>query len=905
MIRTFLYWAILSWVVGGTALAQAPIALTGGKVAKFRDSAVAGQDSAKVIFNNDTGLQNLADPTCTGSPGGATLRLSTNVQTNALVQLPCANWSVSGGGFRYKDTAGTYGGVQQVRYKLGKLTIKVKGGGYAPAIHGPVDFAEVRFNVGSQKLCGRFTTFSRNTEEQVRAKGPSTACVVECGDAISEGGEGCDDGNAVNGDGCDNNCTATACGNGVRTAGEACDDGNAVNGDGCDNNCTVTGCGNGVPNAGEQCDDGNLVNGDGCDNNCTATGCGNGVQTVGEGCDDGDLDPGDGCRADCTPELCGDTVLDPTEQCDDGNLDDGDCCSATCTLENGQPCSDGDLCTTTDVCVDGTCVGDPIAPWINEFDYDDFRLGGNQDSDEFVEIAGPAGTDLSGFQIISVEGSPSCNTPFPALITAGNAHFVATVPTGTVLGDDTGTGIGFLIVCFTGSSSWPVSQAQCDLTLPAPFTDTNLQNGNLLNQDGYSCPDGIVLRNPLAQFVDAISYEGQIPNAGAYGSYFHITPYSAGQDRGWKNGVSFEKMTSTLARATSAAEWHLSGGCTFADVFETPCTEASASPGFVNPGQALHCSELYCGDGVVSEGEDCDAGAGNSSAPDAACRPDCSFRRCGDGVIDPTAAPGFPESCEVDGDCGGGQVCFACQCQTAGAQLGPLTFSVIPGTADANPPDDGQATLLRVTPLFGITNGSQGNFNPGPIELAAGAPGPDGRAVLVLTQPVQITANLPSLAGGGRICVQVRQDPEHLGEVDCDGGSSYGVDLTVDSNGTGANGTPSVSVGSGGDAGPGAAVGRVLIEVGLTDDGVTPCEDATYAPVLRGAVTTATATSNIINSQQGGTATVSQSGQPFNCSNWVENAGASVVAPNANMDVVLPLGLGTVDIAQVLRLNDD
>ena len=48
-----------------------------------------------------------------------------------------------------------------------------------------------------------------------------------------------------------------------------------------------------------------------------------------------------------------------------------------------------------------------------------------------------------------------------------------------------------------------------------------------------------------------------------------------------------------------------------------------------------------------------------------------------------------------------------------------------------------------------------------------------------------------------------------------------------------------------------------------------------------------------------------QSAQPFNCGNWVENAGASIAGPNVNMDVVLPLGLGTVDIAQVLRLNDD
>ena len=38
-------------------------------------------------------------------------------------------------------------------------------------------------------------------------------------------------------------------------------------------------------------------------------------------------------------------------------------------------------------------------------------LGGNQDSDELIEIAGPAGTDLGGYQIISVEGARAATRP--------------------------------------------------------------------------------------------------------------------------------------------------------------------------------------------------------------------------------------------------------------------------------------------------------------------------------------------------------------------------------------------------------------------------------------------------------------------------------------------------------------
>ena len=84
----------------------------------------------------------------------------------------------------------------------------------------------------------------------------------------------------------------------------------------------------------------------------------------------------------------------------------------------------------------------------------------------------------------------------------------------------------------------------------------------------------------------------------------------------------------------------------------------------------------------------------------------------------------------------------------------------MPGPADSIRADDGQSTLLRVTPLFGITNGTQGNFNPGPSAARGGAPGPDGRAALVLTQPVVLGASLPSLAGHGKVCVRVRQDPD-------------------------------------------------------------------------------------------------------------------------------------------------
>jgi len=41
-----------------------------------------------------------------------------------------------------------------------------------------------------------------------------------------------------------------------------------------------------------------------------------------------------------------------------------------------------------------------------------------------------------------------------------------------------------------------------------------------------------------------------------------------------------------------------------------------------------------CGNGQLNSGEQCDQGAENSAEPNAFCRPDCTFGRCGDGVVD-------------------------------------------------------------------------------------------------------------------------------------------------------------------------------------------------------------------------------------------------------------------------------
>ncbi len=198
-----------------------------------------------------------------------------------------------------------------------------------------------------------------------------------CGDGLINGGEQCDDGNAVDSDNCRNDCTNARCGDGVvdtQPPGvEECDDGNLNDNDNCRNDCTNARCGDGVvdlqpPNV-EQCDDGNLIDNDGCTNACTLPRCGDGIVQMGEQCDDGNAVDNDACTNACTTPRCGDGIVQMGEQCDDGNAVDNDACTNACTtprcgdgiVQMGEQCDDGnavnnDACTnacTTPRCGDG------------------------------------------------------------------------------------------------------------------------------------------------------------------------------------------------------------------------------------------------------------------------------------------------------------------------------------------------------------------------------------------------------------------------------------------------------------------------------------------------------------------------------------------------------------------------
>jgi cysteine-rich repeat protein len=205
-----------------------------------------------------------------------------------------------------------------------------------------------------------------------------------CGDGVTDRGEDCDDGNAIDLDGCNGNCTLPGCGNEVAEAGEVCeadgvdpgcvagctfavcgdgdrnvwteecDDGNGVDTDECPSTCVHAWCGDGFTRETwyEECDDANTVDTDGCRNGCVLSRCGDGViESAVETCDDGDAWGGNACTDQCQPATCGDgRVWLGVEQCDDpdGRLYHGKC-SPDCQML--EPCSDADgngLTTSSD-----------------------------------------------------------------------------------------------------------------------------------------------------------------------------------------------------------------------------------------------------------------------------------------------------------------------------------------------------------------------------------------------------------------------------------------------------------------------------------------------------------------------------------------------------------------------------
>ena len=88
--------------------------LLAGKRLTLKDKANPKQDGVSFTYRKDTGLFTLADPTC-GSSNTTSIQLVTSNGPGPVVTLPCANWKLVGGGFRYSAKAGGADGGKRNR----------------------------------------------------------------------------------------------------------------------------------------------------------------------------------------------------------------------------------------------------------------------------------------------------------------------------------------------------------------------------------------------------------------------------------------------------------------------------------------------------------------------------------------------------------------------------------------------------------------------------------------------------------------------------------------------------------------------------------------------------------------------------------------------------------------------
>ncbi len=139
------------------------------------------------------------------------------------------------------------------------------------------------------------------------------------------------------------------CGNGAFDAGEACDDGNRADGDCCSGRCANE-------PAGSPCAEEHPIPNPCTDDKCNGAGLCLHVDNTAP-CDDGLFcTDNDTCQARVCqgqPRAC----AGAGDQCNSGVCDEMDDECVAQPLTNATPCDDGSLCTLTDTCQAGVCVG--------------------------------------------------------------------------------------------------------------------------------------------------------------------------------------------------------------------------------------------------------------------------------------------------------------------------------------------------------------------------------------------------------------------------------------------------------------------------------------------------------------------------------------------------------------------
>ncbi len=411
-----------------------------------------------------------------------------------------------------------------------------------------------------------------------------------CGNGVIETGETCDDGNTVGGDGCSASCQQEdgwtchegkpcepngggICGNGKVETNEVCDDGNTAGGDGCSADCKRVESGWTCPPNGGTCTEKDDV-------------CGDGIVGGSELCDDGNTAGGDGCSADCSeiekgwtcpPEggkcsqtgaRCGDGIVNRAEEaCDDGGNSFG--CTSDCKIADGYNCSvDADGMSH---CWAMEC-GDGILDPKNGEECDD---GANNAEDGYG---------------LKDDGTPKCNT---------NCKLIPYCGDGTKNGDEE---------CDRGTDGNNGTYGQKDACTPECKNAGWCGDG--VYQAGYEKCDPKDKNSNGGCTDDCKAKDGYRcrPDTGACINYDELPEPGCGtvSDKTGKTYIDLE-----LGEECDQAGNGCTDQCKTADGYKCvyspkPCSTCSEEEG-------KQCEQLKCGDGLIDPDgyEECDMGSDN------------------------------------------------------------------------------------------------------------------------------------------------------------------------------------------------------------------------------------------------------------------------------------------------------
>ena len=359
--------------------------------------------------------------------------------------------------------------------------------------------------------------------------------------------------------------------------------------------------------------------------------CGNGIIEEGEGCDDGinNANLPNKCRTDCTVPICGDGIVDGMEACDDGNFVDSD----DCALCGGSECGDG-VRSRAEECDDGFFNSD-TAPNACRTDCTSPVCGDGVVDTEFGEWCDDGNTNVTD----------SCHQCTPTECNDGIVQ----------MGEQ----------CDEGEDNSNTRPDACRRNCKRAachdgVIDTNEEcdDGNNLDCDGCSslcfeetCGDNIVQACLGEECDDGV------------------------------DNANFPNKCRTDCKDPSCGDGIVDSISNGED-----CDDGN----FVDTDDCARCGIPECGDGIRHPAEECDDGALNSNTAPNACRTNCTYPGCGDGIVDSE----FSEECD-DGnvnpfdhchgclrtECGDGIVQFA-----AGEECddGSLNSNVLPNACRRN-----------------------------------------------------------------------------------------------------------------------------------------------------------------------------------------------------------------------------